>query len=190
MCHHLNENLDIDEPKQLRFVCFVTISITFFLFFDRPNWKPEEKIQLIIQHWIRILEIEFGWINEFDKLVVNYIHTIMQFDTFRLSSKLINTFNGHTSDVCSIDYSIFDNCQFICSGSHDNTVRVWDIDNNKQIQSFNGHSNHVNCVKFSPYHYHNHHQHVICSSSSDNTIRFWDFEYNQQLQMFDEHKLD
>ncbi|ETO07904.1 WD-40 repeat-containing protein [Reticulomyxa filosa] len=114
-------------------------------------YKHEEKIQLIIQYWIRILEIEFGWIHEFDKLVVSYIYTILQFDTFRLSSRLINTFNGHTSDVCSIYYSIFNNCQFI------NTVRVWDIDNNKQIQSFNGHSNHVNCVKFSQYHYHNHH---------------------------------
>ncbi|ETO16665.1 Serine/Threonine protein kinase, partial [Reticulomyxa filosa] len=70
------------------------------------------------------------------------------FDAFRSSSKLINTFTGHTSRVNSIDYSIFDDCQFICSGSSDNTVRVWDVDNNKQIQSFNGHSNDVLCEIF------------------------------------------
>ncbi|ETO36409.1 WD-40 repeat-containing protein, partial [Reticulomyxa filosa] len=110
------------------------------------------------------------------------------FDTFRSSSKLINTFTGHTNTVWSINYSTFDNCQLICSGSEDKTVRVWDIDNNKQIQSFNQHSGSVFCVKFSSYYYHNHRQSVICSSSDDKTIRFWDFKHNKQLQIFNEHK--
>ncbi|ETN98537.1 intracellular protein transport protein USO1, partial [Reticulomyxa filosa] len=74
------------------------------------------------------------------------------------SFKLLKTFTGHTGNVWSIDYSTFDDCQFICSGSQDKTVRVWDVDNNKQIQSFNEHSNYVYCAKFSSYHYHNHHQ--------------------------------
>ncbi|ETO36060.1 G-protein beta WD-40 repeats containing protein, partial [Reticulomyxa filosa] len=89
--------------------------------------------------------------------------------------------------VWSIDYSIFGDCQFICSGSHDKTVRVCDVDNNKQIQSFNGYSDSVYCVKFSSYHYHNTRQHVICSSSNDKTIRFWDFKNNKQLQIFHGH---
>ncbi|ETO22282.1 WD-40 repeat protein [Reticulomyxa filosa] len=53
------------------------------------------------------------------------------FETFRSSSKLINTFTGHTSTVWSIDYSTFDYCQFICSGSSDTTVRVWDVETSK-----------------------------------------------------------
>ncbi|ETO27198.1 hypothetical protein RFI_09934, partial [Reticulomyxa filosa] len=147
----------------------------------------EKEIQIIIRHWIRILKIKLGWINDFDKLVVNYTRTVFIFDTFSSLSKLINTFTGHTNYVWSIDYSTFDDCQFICSGSHDKTVRVWDVDNNKQIQSFNGHSSHVYCVKFSSYHYHNHRQNVICSSSYDKTIRFWDFKHNKQLQIFNGH---
>ncbi|ETO03117.1 Serine/Threonine protein kinase, partial [Reticulomyxa filosa] len=75
------------------------------------------------------------------------------------SFKLLNTFAGHTSAVWNIDYSTFDDCQFICSGSSDQTVRVWDIDKNKQIQLFNGHSSDVYCVKFSSYYYNNHRQH-------------------------------
>ncbi|ETO03252.1 Serine/Threonine protein kinase, partial [Reticulomyxa filosa] len=106
------------------------------------------------------------------------------FDTFCPSSKLINTLTGHTDIVWSIDYSTFDYCQCICSGSADNTVRAWDIDNNKQIQSFNKHSSYLYCVKFSSYYYHNHRQNVICSSSADKTIRFWDFKLNKQLQIF------
>ncbi|ETO35858.1 G-protein beta WD-40 repeats containing protein [Reticulomyxa filosa] len=108
-------------------------------------------------------------------------------EMFRSSSKLLNTFTGHTKYVNSIDYSKFGNGQFICSGSDDNTVRVWNIEKNKQIQSFNGHSSGVFCVKFSQYYYHNHHRNVICSSSHDKTIRFWDFKDNQLLQLFNGH---
>ncbi|ETO35372.1 WD-40 repeat protein, partial [Reticulomyxa filosa] len=114
--------------------------------------SEEEKIQVIVQHWIRRLKKKLGWINEFDKLVVNYVSsfvhsffktlmsTVFMFETFCSSSKLINTLTEHTGRVWSIDYSTFDDCQLICSGSDDKTVRVWDVDNNKQIQSFNGHS--------------------------------------------------
>ncbi|ETO02169.1 Serine/Threonine protein kinase, partial [Reticulomyxa filosa] len=109
------------------------------------------------------------------------------FDLFRSSSKLIKTFTGHTGRVWGIDYSTFDDCQLICSGSVDRTVRVWDFENNKQIQSFNGHSRYVCSVKFSQYHYYSHHRNVVCSSSYDKTIRFWDIKENQQLQIFNGH---
>ncbi|ETO05671.1 WD-40 repeat-containing protein [Reticulomyxa filosa] len=111
----------------------------------------------------------------------------INFNLFRSSYKLINTFNGHNDIVYSIDYSTFDDCQFICSGSYDKTIRVWDINKNKQIQLFNKHLIDVYCVKFSSYHYYNNHCNVICSSSSDRTIRFWDFKHNKQLQVFNEH---
>ncbi|ETO15336.1 hypothetical protein RFI_22029 [Reticulomyxa filosa] len=88
--------------------------------------------------------------------------------------------------VRSIDYSAFDDCQFICSGSLDGTVRVWDVDNDILVQSFDEHSSSVNCVKFSSYHYHNYRQNVICSSSYDKTIRFWDFKNNEELEIFNE----
>ncbi|ETO05815.1 WD-40 repeat-containing protein, partial [Reticulomyxa filosa] len=80
----------------------------------------------------------------------------------------------------SIDYSAFDGGKFLCSGSEDKTVRVWDLDTNKQRQLFSGHLRSVNCVKFSPYYYHNHNRTVICSSSNDQTIRFWDIDNNNK----------
>ncbi|ETO35997.1 WD-40 repeat-containing protein, partial [Reticulomyxa filosa] len=147
----------------------------------------EEEIQIIIHHWIRKLNIKLGWIKDFDKIVVNYMSIVFMFDIFCSSSKLINTLTGHTGWVRSIDCSTFDDCQFICSGSNDNTVRVWSVNNNKQTQSFNEHSSEVYCVKFSSYHYYNLHQNVICSSSYNKTIRFWDFKHNKQLQIFNGH---
>ncbi|ETN98589.1 WD-40 repeat-containing protein, partial [Reticulomyxa filosa] len=153
----------------------------------------EEDIPLIIQNWNRTLNIKLGWINDFDKLIIKYVMfvcfiiTIFIFNHFQSSSKLLNTFTGHTGYVWNIDYSTFNDDQFICSASSDETVRVWDINNNNQIQSFNGHSSYVICVKFSQYHYRNHHQNVICSSSDDKTIRFWDFKNNKQLKIFNRH---
>ncbi|ETO34532.1 hypothetical protein RFI_02563 [Reticulomyxa filosa] len=62
-------------------------------------------------------------------------------DTFCSSSKLLKIFHGHLDCV-----------------NNDKTVRVWYVNNNKQIQSFNKHSHYVKCVKFSQYHSHNNRQ--------------------------------
>ncbi|ETO03547.1 Serine/Threonine protein kinase, partial [Reticulomyxa filosa] len=100
--------------------------------------------------------------------------------------KLLKTFTGHTAAVYSIDYSAFGG-QFLCSGSYDKTVRIWDVETSKQIQLFSDHSSHVTGAKFSPYHYHYNRRNVICSSSDDKTIRFWDVKDKQPLKVFNEH---
>ncbi|ETO31178.1 WD-repeat protein, partial [Reticulomyxa filosa] len=101
--------------------------------------------------------------------------------------KLIKTFSGHNGCVNSIDYSTFDGGQFLCSGSDDKTIRVWDTDAAKQIKLLNGHDEYVNCVKFSLYHYYNNRRMVICSASDDKTIRFWNFETEKTMQVFTGH---
>ncbi|ETO14394.1 hypothetical protein RFI_22973, partial [Reticulomyxa filosa] len=80
-----------------------------------------------------------------------YKLSTVDFPSFTSSTKLLSTFIGHTDRI---------------------SIRVWDIENNKQVQSFNRHSNKVFCVKFSLYYYHNNDQNVICSSSFDSIIRF------------------
>ncbi|ETO36687.1 WD repeat-containing protein, partial [Reticulomyxa filosa] len=135
----------------------------------------------MIKHWIRVLNIKLGWINDFDKFVIKYASNFFMIDMFRSSSKLINTFLGHTDFVWAIDYSAFDGSNLLCSGSADGTFRVWDVDTGKQVQSLNDNLNQLYCVKFSPYHYHNNHRNIICSSSLDNTIHFWDIKKNEQL---------
>ncbi|ETO09023.1 hypothetical protein RFI_28364 [Reticulomyxa filosa] len=78
-----------------------------------------------------------------------------------------------------------------CSGSYDNTIRVWDINTCKQLLTINAHKNGIIIVgslyghkcgiysaEFSPYIIENiesgDYSDVICSGSYDNTIRFWD----------------
>ncbi|ETO32695.1 hypothetical protein RFI_04415 [Reticulomyxa filosa] len=103
-------------------------------------------IRIILQHWIKISHVKFGWINEFNKLISNYLYIYFTFHKFISSHKLTIIFNGHINTVFSIDYVN----QFIYSGSSDKIVRVWDI-NNKQIKLFDGHSDALYCVKFSSY---------------------------------------
>ncbi|ETO25213.1 WD-40 repeat protein [Reticulomyxa filosa] len=104
------------------------------------------------------------------------------------SLKLMNTLDGHTGCVNSIDCSPFDNGRFLCSGSDDVTVRVWDIQSAKQLKVFNGHSALVTSVQFSSYHYHHDNRNsIICSASGDKTICFWDFETEAQIQKINAH---
>ncbi|ETO18272.1 WD-40 repeat protein [Reticulomyxa filosa] len=129
------------------------------------KFSEEKELKIIIEHWIRISNINLGWIPEFDKLVVNYATAIFIFDTFRISSSLSKTIFGHTSCVYSINYSTF------------NVL-------------FDEHSRPVSCTKFSQYHYYNYHQNIVCSSSYDKTIRFWDIKNNKQLKILNEHTDD
>ncbi|ETO31049.1 hypothetical protein RFI_06071 [Reticulomyxa filosa] len=200
--------------------------VSFFLIFPKgvvfvllQCISKEEEIQIVIAHWIRTLNIKLGWISDFDKLVVNYVMficfaaTTFMFDSFCQSSKLLKTFTGHTVWVNSVDCSIFDNCQLICAGSDDHTVRVWNVENSEQIRSFDKHSNAVYFVKFSLYHYHKyrHDQQLqifkehtecitgiefspfnggryLCSGSADRTIRLWDVETSKSLHVFNGHE--
>ncbi|ETO35870.1 WD-40 repeat protein, partial [Reticulomyxa filosa] len=63
----------------------------------------------------------------------------------------------------------------------DKSVRLWDIRSGKQIQVFNGHTNHVWSVEYSPFVIENSicSPNVICSGSEDSTIRFWDIRSNK-----------
>ncbi|ETO35006.1 WD-40 repeat protein [Reticulomyxa filosa] len=99
--------------------------------------------------------------------------------------KLLKIFGEHLSTVYSLQYLSFDGNQYLCSGSVDKTVRVWDLNISKQIQIFTGHSDSVRSAKFSPYH--RNYSPMICSASGDKTIRFWYIKTAKEYQTFNGH---
>ncbi|ETN99556.1 hypothetical protein RFI_37914 [Reticulomyxa filosa] len=71
----------------------------------------------------------------------------------------------------------------ICSGSYDETIRIWDIETTKQLNTFKGHENGVNSVKYGS----NGLENTILSGSYDKSIRLWDIQSGQQIQVFSGH---
>ncbi|ETO01658.1 heat shock protein DnaJ domain-containing protein, partial [Reticulomyxa filosa] len=73
---------------------------------------------------------------------------------FNNSKKIYNLsitiFNGHTKRVCGIEFSPFNGGKYLCSGSADNTIRLWDVETSKSLHVFNEHKNDILCVDISP----------------------------------------
>ncbi|KAI7858976.1 WD40-repeat-containing domain protein [Circinella umbellata] len=79
----------------------------------------------------------------------------------------LRTLFGHVEGVWSL---AFDSLRIV-SGSHDRTVRVWDLENGHCMHALEGHSGPVTAVAMSDT--------KIVSASEDNEVRIWDFSANQ-----------
>ncbi|ETO07315.1 G-protein beta WD-40 repeats containing protein, partial [Reticulomyxa filosa] len=157
--------------------------------------SEEEKIQVIVQHWIRILKIKLGWINEFDKLVVNYtlcivliIQHLMIVNSFVLDQMIKQFVYGilittnYDNKMNNIGV-IGGNGYTICSGSFDKTIRIWDIETTKQLNIFKGHEDNLRSVKYGS----NELVNTILSGSADESVRLWDIRSDKQIQVFNGH---
>jgi small GTP-binding protein len=69
----------------------------------------------------------------------------------------------------------------LASGSDDNTIKIWDVNNGKLIRSLEGHSSSVNSVAFSP------DGKTLASGSDDNTIKIWDVNNGKLIRSLEGH---
>lgn len=58
----------------------------------------------------------------------------------------------------------------LATGSIDNLVMLWDVENVEKITTLQGHAGSVRCCSFSK------NSKYLCSASSDETVRLWDME--------------
>ncbi|ETN98617.1 WD repeat-containing protein [Reticulomyxa filosa] len=75
------------------------------------------------------------------------------------------------------------NVYTICSGSFDNTIRIWDIETAKEFNIFKGHENVISSVKYGSKELFN----SILSGSDDFSVRIWDIRSGEQIQVFNGH---
>jgi len=87
---------------------------------------------------------------------------------------------GHTGNVYSVAFS--PDGKYAISGSHDQTIRLWDIRTGRELRIFKRHKGSVSSVTFSP------NGRYALSGSEDKTIRLWDIATGKEVKVFKGHK--
>jgi WD40 repeat protein/S1-C subfamily serine protease len=94
----------------------------------------------------------------------------------------IRRFAGHSNGIWSVAFSPDE--RQILTGSHDCTVRLWDVATGRQLRVFQGHTDHVKGVAFLPDGVRG------ISGGDDDTLRLWDLKTGRELRRFEGHTAD
>ncbi len=96
--------------------------------------------------------------------------------------KCVRTIAGHPSWVNCV--AISPNGQTVASGSLDDKVKLWNIQDGNLLQTLAGHSRPVNCIAFHP------DGNRLISGSDDDTIKIWQVETGRLIRTLTEHGRD
>ena len=96
-----------------------------------------------------------------------------------LPSTLHTTLQGHRGTVHSVTFSPDGN--ILASGSGDNTIKLWEVNTGKPLNTLREHNDSVYSIAFSP------DGRLLASGSKDNTIKLWDINASEDIQTW-EHR--
>ena len=63
----------------------------------------------------------------------------------------------------------------IASGSYDNTIKIWNLNNSSCIKTLEGHTNDINCLELI-------NSTTIASASDDHTIKIWNLNESRCIK--------
>jgi WD40 repeat protein/uncharacterized caspase-like protein len=86
---------------------------------------------------------------------------------------------GHVNDITSVAFSA--DGRLLASGSHDETIKLWDITTGRVLRTFSGHTLPVLTIAFSP------DSKILASGSSDGMIKLWSVVSGQELKTLRKH---
>ena len=73
--------------------------------------------------------------------------------------------SGHIYTLFSVAFG--PNLNILASGSGDETIKIWNVNNGSQIRQLKGHSDYIRSVAFSP------NGKMLASGSDDCIIKIW-----------------
>jgi WD40 repeat protein len=89
------------------------------------------------------------------------------------------TIEGHSEPIECLTSAQRDQTEVLFSGSWDHTIKVWDLNSFKCIETLTGHHGIVNCLLA--------HKHLIFSGSNDCTIMVWDIPSLKRIAVLHGH---
>ncbi|MEW6026458.1 MAG: WD40 repeat domain-containing protein [Planctomycetota bacterium] len=98
----------------------------------------------------------------------------------RLDVRENKILQGHSADIFGMSFSP-DN-KLLASGSHDNTVKIWDVKSGECLKTLAGHRHLTYSVAFSP------DGKMVASGSFDKTVKLWDVESGEEIRTLEGHE--
>jgi len=84
--------------------------------------------------------------------------------------------------VCAVSLSSrSSDSKYLCSGSDDKTIKVWNVATGECVKTLTGHTNYVFCVNYNPQ------SNLIVSGSFDESVRIWDVKTGKCLKTIPAH---
>ena len=106
-------------------------------------------------------------------------HFRLRWTASRESPALVRTFTGHEDWVNAL--AVTPNGRYVLSGSHDRTLRLWDLSTGQPRLTLTGHTGPVLAVRILPDGCH------ALSGSTDGTLRLWELTTGQPSRVFAVH---
>lgn len=95
------------------------------------------------------------------------------------TKKIVRTFKGHSSPICSVSSSPDGKYVAAGSGADANAIRLWDVKSGAGVNTFFGHSEAVSTVAISP-----DGRRLLSGGSLDRTVRLWEIASGKLLHTF------
>ncbi len=114
-----------------------------------------------------------------DTKTITILHKKSSLPPFNPHPGTLRTLEGHTGPVNAV--SLTPDGHRAVSGSHDGTLRVWDVESGQCLCTLYGHTASVVAASLTP------DGHRAVSGSRDKTLRVWDVEFGQCVRTLEGH---
>ena len=177
--------IDIIKEKKQKYASLLKLCSTL-LFDDQKNEIERESR---ISHTINIPSIEFKGITMFYtsdfleelEIVKNIPSMPVQDAKYLLEENYGLYLQGHSGPVTSLAITADNKHIITVSGGHDNTLRIWNLQNKTQEAILEGHYECVNAVAVA-----NDNIHIV-SGADDMTVRIWSLQDKVEVAILEGH---